>query len=424
MIFDDTTTTYYNPALQDQLIDPQSRNIQRISQQTIQGMPSNPKSTSRRICVLIKGILVVTSIVSSHSSTTRSLQSSTFRTVEIGTSHDNNDSPIIYRSLTSVCPTNPNIIGYTNWKDLSNDISSDEFDSDAVRLYTICPDTTMTPEDDEAITITKNSEIKCGDSDVFGSTTCVVSGGSTHFVISGDDTNVFFRSITFQGASSTSIRAQASGGSSSANFLNCQWLENEGDNGGAAMKVSKSDENQIRAMNVNFDRCSFIENSSNDGAISLADNAIATFSFSIFHGNVLGGAILSYDSEISFSHCCFTSNVNNNGQGIVVIGGSTGAYFSSLNNYGKDNIVPLDDSCSDGVFVEVGDDSNGYCKDFEEYICRNGSESAPSISPILNTPSPVRNTSRPSPQSSTFNDVPSKYILIMSGVQFLYFMLS
>jgi len=285
--------------------------------------------------------------------------------------------------------------GYDSWDALSNDLTNNH----AKSTFIICPESTFALNDDAStITISRSVDIRCG-ADGKSENSCKVTGGTTHFLITGESINVFFQGILLEHASSSSILAMAMD-SSSANFRYCQFHYNKGNPGnGAAVEVRAQSESSSAAMTVNFDHCSFTFNISTKGAVSISDGVVSTFSFCSFHGNLEGGAIQSHDSEINLANTCFEENFNTVGQGIISLVGSSQLFRSSGNNFGQNNDISIG-QCAD---VYLASESDTLCKSFDEITCLNRVFYAPSAQPTqrVEAPSPTENDTNQQPDNQS-----------------------
>lgn len=262
-------------------------------------------------------------------------------------------------------------------------MAQDAFDLEATTHETIhiCPGTRFNVEDNEAIILTNNIEVRCGQNGKFEDN-CIISGGTSQFIIAGESANVNFYGISFREASNSSVRALADP-DSNIKFQDCEFHGNQGDDGPAAVDIRPQVDGE-RAVSVAFERCNFVSNESYHGVLSV-QNSSTTVIRSKFHANSLGGAIVThYESDLSVSQSCFTEN-DSVGNGIISVSGDISQFHSSGNNYGQSNIA------HDCEAVSIGNNGGAMiCLQFEEYECISEKTlGTPSASPIL-PPAPTQ----------------------------------
>jgi len=307
------------------------------------------------------------------------------------------------RDLSRASSCSDGSTGYATWEAMAQDAL--ELDITATttmnEILQICPGTTLVPGDNEAIILTNSMEVRCGQYGNFEDN-CIVSGGTSHFIIAGESANVNFYGISFREASNSSIRALADP-DSSVKFQDCEFYGNEGDDGSAAVDV-RSQLDGARAVSTAFESCNFVNNESYHGVLSVR-NASATVNKCKFHSNSLGGAIVTYfESDLTLSQSCFTEN-DSEGDGIISISGDTSQYHSSGNNYGRSN------NAHDCETVSIGNDGGvTICLQFETLECISEKIiGAPSAAPILPPPSSTE-TDGPTPAPGPKTSAPTLYL--------------
>jgi len=252
---------------------------------------------------------------------------------------------------------------FTDWLTLGTAIEA----SQGNEAFVVCANTRLSPipisssRDTTGIIISASDlEVVCGDYDGAITGDCVIDGGNTHLIISGDKevTGILVAGFVLENAMGTSVEAFGKVGSSAV-FRDILWRYNKG----GAVKMYHENN---KAMLAVFNGCHFYSNEASAGSGLFVEVGYADVRGCTFEANEGGWPIevVGSSSSLRLQESCF---IGNNGGGLVYIDWMS-QLITETNNFAVDNNIDAP-QCK-GVVV---DDQfvSPECREFRSTTCRS-----------------------------------------------------
>ena len=309
---------------------------------------------------------------------------------------------------------------YSDWEQLSLALKEASLQGQG-GIYELCPDTVFkvdeypNPDISPIVINTTDTMIRCGNSSS-RENSCVIRGGSQHFVVEGMPKKVVFVGVTFLTSSLTSISAN---GDSTADlaFIDCEWAGHTGASVITIYNGGIEDINKINladvlapkktSMTVSLVNCTFSGNSVSHSSISNFNGTLFADK-TLFLNNVApGGAIVTlFSGQLALSNTCFIGTRSEDLPGIAFLQQGS-VLLTNENNYGSGNNSSSVSKCSD-IFIETKGscfnqgNCEGDCVELKAQLC--------DATDFELTPTPSI-----TPSLLIFSDFPSMTLSLESG---------
>mmetsp|Transcript_21374 Transcript_21374/g.38715 ORF Transcript_21374/g.38715 Transcript_21374/m.38715 type:complete len:597 (+) Transcript_21374:121-1911(+) len=291
---------------------------------------------------------------------------------------------------------------FTDWVDLVDAVRDRPYYE---RDFVICPNAKLIATAPVVIEDSDYITIKCG-TDEEPSKNCEISGGFSHFQITGSSSGVQLARLKMIGSTGSSIMALGSAGST-LNLVDCEWSMNQGasailvhhdktlSNATGTLDVMSTLGSNSTAMSVDVTRCLFEENELTFGAIANVGGTLSVDK-TMFSNNAGNGGdiVVTSKGTCTLRGSCFDSSASVKPGVIFIENGSQ--MTDNTNNFGVGITAGgYDGGTCTGVFQEAEDadclgsaSCSGNCIEFLATACSVDLSLVANIT-IKDTPSTV-----------------------------------